>query len=743
MSSIPPSSSPATDGGTSGGAPGGTSGGTSGGASSGASGGPDGAANARANPGVSPGGTPRVILAGVRGFGEHHRANLRRLQEAGKARLVACVDPVVARELDVIDGAAIFDTLDAALEHTGGAEVVIVATPIGVHFALASAALRAGADVLLEKPPVPTMADFEELLRLEAETGHVVQVGFQSLGSHAVAAFESNEFGLGVHGAINARGLWLRRAAYWNRARWAGMRSLDGHPVVDGVATNPLAHAIATALRIAGLRRAESVAKVETELYRAAAIDADDTSVVRITGVDGCVVTAALTLAAPEQRDPLVTVVGANGTASFSYTTDEVTVSSASGHGDGREVVDNPVGNAARAVDNSVGKPVETVRTFGRDDLVENLLDHRSQGAPLIVPLVETGAFMRVLEAIRVADEPTRIDDRMIDWRDEGGDRHPVVDGIEHWIDEAANRGALFSEVGAPWAFTGRDSVLADIDLGGDIVATYRDGSGTIPSSSPRPYLHPVRTRAGVTVTAQHPADHDWHLGIGFAVQDVNGANFWGGRTYVGDEGYVWRDDHGRIAGEEPRVSLDRLEQSLRWIGPDGSALLDERRTIAWQTVDERAWMLTARFALIPATAGAAVLQSPGSKGRPLGGYGGFFWRLPACSAAEVFTAEARGEEAVHGHPSDWIAWSARFTAAPGESGPATVVLAAADAVTASDPWFVRQAGYPGVGSALAWDQPTVIQPGETLTRSFHMLFADGLLSADECADYAERMRAV
>lgn len=418
--------------------------------------------------------TPRVILAGVHGFGEHHRANLRRLQQAGKARLVACVDPVVARELDSIDGAPIFDTLDAALEHAGGAEIVIVATPIGVHFPLAAAALQAGADVLLEKPPVPTMRDFEQLLALEAQTGHVVQVGFQSLGSHAIAAFENDDLGIGAYRAINARGLWLRRAAYWNRARWAGKRSLDGHPVVDGVATNPLAHAIATALRLAGLTRADSVARVETELYRAAPIDADDTSVVRVTGVDGRVITAALTLAAPEQRDPLVTVVGENGTASFSYTTDEVTISRATPDRpvdnpvDAAGVsVDAPVNSGARPGDAPVDNPVETeapagmpeapsMRTFGRDDLVENLLDHRSIGSPLLVPLIETGAFMRVLEAIRLADEPTRIDDRMIDWRDEGGDRHPVVDGIERWINEAADRGALFSECGAPWAFTGR-----------------------------------------------------------------------------------------------------------------------------------------------------------------------------------------------------------------------------------------------------------------------------------------------
>ena len=715
-----------------------------------------------------PGSTPRIVLAGVRGFGEHHRANLRRLQAAGKARLVACVDPVVAREIDSIDGAPIFDTLDAALQHAGGADIVIVATPIGVHFPLAAAALRAGADVLLEKPPVPTMSDFEHLLRLEVETGHVVQVGFQSLGSHAIAAFENDDLCLGAHRAINARGLWLRRADYWNRARWAGKRSLDGRPVVDGVATNPLAHAISTALRIAGLTRAESVARVETELYRAAPIDSDDTSVVRITGVDGCVVTAALTLAAPEQRDPLVTVVGENATASFSYTTDEVTVASGDATASGRpgtsglpeQVVDNPVGNAARPVETPVGsrrtsgdapvdnavdetaEPAAVLRTFGRDDLVENLLEHRTQGVPLIVPLVETGAFMRVLEAIRLAEEPTRIDGRMIDWRDEAGDRHPVVDDIEHWVNEAADRGALFSECGAPWAFTGRDRVLARLEVGERTVALYRDGSGTIASSSPRPYLHPVRTRAGVTVTAHHAADHDWHLGIGFGVQDVNGVNFWGGRTYVGGEGYVWLDDHGRIVGDEPRVLDGRLEQSLRWIGPDGSEVLGERRTLQWRSIDDRAWMLTVVFTLTPAADETVTLQSPGSKGRALGGYGGFFWRLPACSSADVFTAEATGELAVHGHPADWLAWRANFTAAPGESGPATVVITAADEAARRDPWFVRQADYPGVGSAVAWDAPTVIRPGETLTRSFRMLIVDGLLSAEECAAYAGRMRA-
>ena len=51
---------------------------------------------------------------------------------------------------------------------------------------------------------------------------------------------------------VSAVGTWVRTKGYFKRSRWAGKRSLDGTDVVDGVATNALAHAVATGLRIAG-----------------------------------------------------------------------------------------------------------------------------------------------------------------------------------------------------------------------------------------------------------------------------------------------------------------------------------------------------------------------------------------------------------------------------------------------------------------------------------------------------------
>ena len=365
---------------------------------------------------------------------------------------------------------------------------------------------------------------------------------------------------------VGAIGAWSRTVGYWNRSTWSGRRTLRGQAVVDGVATNALAHAVVTALAVVGCRTLEDVETVETDLYRANAIDCDDTSVVRVRTTSGLDVTCALTLSAPIQREPEVHVEGANGSVRFSYTTDRVEVDS---NGQQRTEV------------------------TGRTDLVENLLAHRRDGTPLLVPLASTGAFMRVLSAIAEADEPIRIDPRAIQWEGEGSERRGFLPDIETWLAKAVRTGQTFTELAAPWAHRERDRILVRAEVGGVEVARYRDGRGTIPTSSPRPVLHPVRTLAGVVLTARHPADHDWHLGVGVAIPDVNGSSFWGGGTYVHGEGYVLLDNHGQIVGSTPEEQGDGFRQQLDWIGHDGSIPLREERAVRWAPIDEQTWQLT------------------------------------------------------------------------------------------------------------------------------------------------------
>jgi predicted dehydrogenase len=644
----------------------------------------------------------RLVLVGVGGYGAVHAQRIAKLAAAGLVDLVAAVDPVRDAPPEVIDGTPMYADLPAALASVSPVDVVVVAAPIGEHARLAELAMNGGADVLLEKPPVATLDDFNRLLEVERRTGRVVQVGFQSLGSPAPGLLQEDAYGLGPVLKVTATGAWSRTVGYWSRSPWAGRRSLHGQPVVDGVVTNPLAHATATALAVVGCRSLDDVLSVDTDLYRANAIDSDDTSVVRIQTAAGITVTCAFTLCAAEQGIPTVQISGSRGRATYAYTEDRL---------------DLEVDGETRQV------------SAAREDLLENLIAFRREGAPLLVPLASTGAFMRVLDAVATAGEPVRIDPRSIAWSGEGEDRRAVVADVEHWLRQAVETGQTFAELGVPWAHRDRDGVLARGLLDGAEVLAYRDGAGTIPTSTPRPYLHPVRTRGGVVVSATHPADHDWHTGVGMAIPDVDGTNFWGGGTYLPDRGYQLLDDHGVVSGDPVQLEPFGFRQRLDWVGRSGRSELVEDRRVEWVALTPQLWRLGFTSSLVADR--DVTLSSPGSKGRAGAGYGGFFWRLPTCVDVEVFTPTARGEEAVHGTVAPWLAWSADFAAGPQVSGPATIVVTSADAARHAEPWFVRVSSYPGLGSALAWDRPRVLAAGETLQRRFDILVADGRLDPD------------
>ncbi|GAB2603637.1 Gfo/Idh/MocA family oxidoreductase [Streptomyces capparidis] len=377
-----------------------------------------------------------VVLAGARGHGRWHLENVLRLARAGRAVLAGVCELVPLSEAELAEAglagaaaASVRQSTDLAdLLARTGAGVTIVCTPIHTHTPLALTAARAGSHVLLEKPPAPSFASYREMAEGVAAAGAACQIGFQSLGSHAITAVREivAEGRIGRVRGIGAAGAWVRDDAYWARAAWSGRRRLGGTDVVDGVLTNPLAHALATALRLDGGDRAEDVAEVELELFRANPIEADDTSCVRVRTTRGGVVTVAATLCAERNSDPYVVVHGERGRVVLWYKQDRVRVEC-----DGAEPV---------------------TATHPRTDLLENLLDHLRDGTELLVPPAATGAFMRVVEAVRTAPDPVPLPGGA--WRTEPGERAPrrVVPGVDDLVAASAERLATYSELGAPWA---------------------------------------------------------------------------------------------------------------------------------------------------------------------------------------------------------------------------------------------------------------------------------------------------
>jgi hypothetical protein len=236
------------------------------------------------------------------------------------------------------------------------------------------------------------------------------------------------------------------------------------------------------------------------------------------------------------------------------------------------------------------------------------------------------------------------------------------------------------------------------VKIGDTEVATYVADPQLDIRLAPRPYLHPVRTLGGTVVTDELCFDHPWHLGASVTLADVNGWNFWGGRTYVRDRGYTWLDDHGAIRHESP--------ERLRWRDGNGHTVLTEQRHITAAPA-AGGWELSFRYALTAPPDQPVTIGSPATNGRTGGaGYGGFFWRCPPAEKA-VSSVE---------HGSD----APELTLTVDDSYSLTFRGLAGD-----DRWFVRTDGYVGVCAALAWEKPLVLPPGDTLSRALTVLVQD------------------
>lgn len=129
-------------------------------------------------------GSPRVGVIGAGGLGIHH---VRILRDLCGDRFVGFVDENPARAAEV---AARFDvptlsSIDALLAE---ADAISVVVPTSSHHSVASRVLAKGKHVFVEKPFTVTLEEADNLLRLAAASGVVLQVGHVERFNRAVRA---------------------------------------------------------------------------------------------------------------------------------------------------------------------------------------------------------------------------------------------------------------------------------------------------------------------------------------------------------------------------------------------------------------------------------------------------------------------------------------------------------------------------------------------------------------------------
>lgn len=202
------------------------------------------------------------------------------------------------------------------------------------------------------------------------------------------------------------------------------------------------------------------------------------------------------------------------------------------------------------------------------------------------------------------------------------------------------------------------------------LLCRYVYAPATAANESPKPYFHPVNSLDGDTLTNFRPNDHPWHHALCFTLNNVSGANFWGGPTCLQD-GYKWRDDHGsqqHVAWRRQDAAGGEalLEHSLAWRRLDETLFTEERslRIVVDETA--KSWALHWRARLTNVSGRTLVLGNPASLG---GLKGSHYCGLEFRGARELLddhldptikvVAEGgrEGVDAVHGAPIRWMEW--------------------------------------------------------------------------------------
>jgi predicted dehydrogenase len=128
----------------------------------------------------------RAAVVGVGSFGRNHARVISQLENV---ELAAIVDTDFARgqSLGQQYGCPAYPDLNAII---GTVDAAIVASPTATHEELASCLLKAGIDVLVEKPIASTSGAGERLTRLAQKHGRILQVGHLERFNPAVLALE-------------------------------------------------------------------------------------------------------------------------------------------------------------------------------------------------------------------------------------------------------------------------------------------------------------------------------------------------------------------------------------------------------------------------------------------------------------------------------------------------------------------------------------------------------------------------
>ncbi len=264
----------------------------------------------------------RAAIVGISGYGRIHLGLAREAAADGLDLAAAVVinpqeEAENVRQLRAA-GCTIYSNYEEMMrQEAGRIDLCLIPTGIAWHTRMTIAALRAGMNVLVEKPLAASVAEVEEVRAAAAAAGRFVAVGFQDIYA-ATAQDLKRRILAGAIGRVTSvrlLGLWPRPASYFSRNGWAGRLRADGALVLDSPLNNAFAHFVNLGLFFAGREFISSAQarNVEAVLWRTNPIESFDTGVVRADTTDDVHLWFGVTHASLVNREPEIVIEGDRG----------------------------------------------------------------------------------------------------------------------------------------------------------------------------------------------------------------------------------------------------------------------------------------------------------------------------------------------------------------------------------------------------------------------------------------------
>jgi predicted dehydrogenase len=324
----------------------------------------------------------RVAIVGVGGIAQAHAASYRSL--GGRAELVAAADVDADRLAsfgDTWSVPALYPDLDSLLA-AADVDLVSVCTPPGLHHELALTCLKREVTVLCEKPPTLSLAELDEIIAAEAESGGHFATVFQNRFCAAPRALQrlitDSDAPLGQPMNAVCHTLWYRPDAYFD-VPWRGRWDLEG----GGPTIGHGIHQLDLLLMMLGEWR--DVVGVAARVARP--IDTEDWSAAIIRFASGAMATVVNSLLSPRETTYL----------RFDFEDATIELAPAKAYGRWELTVTGPAGQELPA---GLAADFPTVEHEGHPAQIAAVLKALDAGSPPPVTSTQARSTMELIAAI-------------------------------------------------------------------------------------------------------------------------------------------------------------------------------------------------------------------------------------------------------------------------------------------------------------------------------------------------------